>query len=296
MSIPIVRTVMELRKAVAAWRRDGLKVAVVPTMGALHQGHLSLVSAALERADRVIVTLFVNPKQFNSAADLAAYPRTEHEDAAKLVPLGAHMLYAPDGAEMYPEGFATTVSVAGVSEGLCGAYRPGHFDGVATVVAKLFLQTGADFAFFGEKDFQQLHVVRRIARDLDIPIEIVACRIVREEDGLAMSSRNVRLSANERQAAPRLAAILFDAAERLTAGAQAEEVLAESKRAILAAGYREVEYLELRAAADLSPLDAAERPARLLVAAWLGDVRLIDNVSVRPGRASSEGFSPAEAA
>ncbi|SJM30175.1 pantothenate synthetase (fragment) [Mesorhizobium delmotii] len=208
MSIPIVRTVAELRKAVAEWRKQDLKVAVVPTMGALHEGHLSLVRAALDRADRVIVTLFVNPKQFNSAADLAAYPRTEHEDAAKLAPLGAHMLYAPFASEMYPEGFATTVSVAGVSEGLCGAYRPGHFDGVATVVAKLFLQTGADLAFFGEKDFQQLHVVRRIARDLDIPIEIVACPTVREEDSLAMSSRNVRLSASERQVAPRLAAIL----------------------------------------------------------------------------------------
>ncbi|RUV55629.1 pantoate--beta-alanine ligase, partial [Mesorhizobium sp. M5C.F.Ca.IN.020.14.1.1] len=247
MSIPIVRTVAELRGTVAAWRREGLKVAVVPTMGALHDGHLSLVRAALERADRVIVTLFVNPKQFNSAADLAAYPRTEHEDAAKLAPLGAHMLYAPDGAEMYPEGFATTVSVAGVSEGLCGAYRPGHFDGVATVVAKLFLQTGADIAFFGEKDFQQLHVVRRMARDLDIPIEIVACRTVREKDGLAMSSRNARLSASERQAAPRLAAILVEAAHRLTAGAPAEDVLAEARQAILSAGYGQVEYLELRA-------------------------------------------------
>jgi pantoate--beta-alanine ligase len=296
MSIPIVRTVAELRGTIAAWRREGLKIAVVPTMGALHEGHLSLVRAALELADRVIVTLFVNPKQFNRAADLAAYPRTEHEDAARLAPLGAHMLYAPDGAEMYPEGFATTVSVAGVSEGLCGANRPGHFDGVATVVAKLFLQTGADLAFFGEKDFQQLHVVRRMARDLDLPVEIIACRTVREEDGLAMSSRNVRLSANERQAAPRLAAILFEAAARLTAGAHANKVLAEARQAILFAGYSQVEYLELRADDDLSPLDAAERPARLLVAAWLGDVRLIDNVSVRPGRASSEESSPAKAA
>ncbi|RWI62520.1 pantoate--beta-alanine ligase, partial [Mesorhizobium sp.] len=193
MSIPIIRTVADLRKTVAVWRQEGLRVAVVPTMGALHEGHLSLVRAALDRADRVIVTLFVNPKQFNSPDDLAAYPRTEHEDAAKLAPLGAHVLYAPHASEMYPDGFATTVSVSGVSDGLCGAFRAGHFDGVATVVAKLFLQTGADLAFFGEKDFQQLHVVRRMARDLDIPIEIVACPTVREEDGLAMSSRNVRL-------------------------------------------------------------------------------------------------------
>jgi pantoate--beta-alanine ligase len=207
MTIPVIRTVAELRGAVAAWRRERLKVGVIPTMGALHEGHLSLVRAALEKADRVIVTLFVNPRQFNSAADLAAYPRTECEDAAKLAPLGAHILYAPDAAEIYPGGFATTVSVGGVSEGLCGAFRPGHFDGVATVVAKLFLQTGADLAFFGEKDFQQLHVVRRLARDLDIPIEIVACPTVREEDGLAMSSRNVRLSTTERRAAPKLAEI-----------------------------------------------------------------------------------------
>ena len=163
-------------------------------MGALHEGHLSLVEAALSRCDRVIVTLFVNPKQFNSAEDLAAYPRTENDDAAKLAPTGAHLLYVPNPDEIYPEGFATTVSVSGVGEGLCGAGRPGHFDGVATVVAKLFLQTGAEIAFFGEKDFQQLHVVRRMAKDLDIPIEVVGCPTVREADGLALSSRNVRLS------------------------------------------------------------------------------------------------------
>lgn len=208
MNVPIVRAVADLRTIVAGWRREAASIAVVPTMGALHEGHLSLVRAALEKADRVIVTLFVNPKQFNSAADLAAYPRTEVEDAAKLAPLGAHLLYAPDAAEIYPEGFATAVSVGGVSEGLCGAFRPGHFDGVATVVAKLFLQTGADLAFFGEKDFQQLHVVRRMARDLDIPITVIGCPTVREEDGLALSSRNVRLSLAERLAAPKLASIL----------------------------------------------------------------------------------------
>ena len=188
MSVPIVRTVAELRATVAEWRCEGASVAVVPTMGALHAGHFSLVRAALEKADRVIVTLFVNPKQFNSATDLAAYPRTEEADAAKLAPLGAHLLYAPDAAEMYPDGFATTVTVSGGSEGLCGAFRPGHFDGVATVVAKLFMQTGANLALFGEKDFQQLHIVRRMARDLDIPIGIVPCPTVREPDGLALSS------------------------------------------------------------------------------------------------------------
>ncbi|TIR50614.1 MAG: pantoate--beta-alanine ligase [Mesorhizobium sp.] len=276
MSIPIIRTLADLRKTVAVWRHDGLRVAVVPTMGALHEGHLSLVRAALERADRVIVTLFVNPKQFNSPADLAAYPRTEHEDAAKLAPLGAHVLYAPHSFEMYPEGFATTVSVNGVSEGLCGAFRPGHFDGVATVVAKLFLQTGADLAFFGEKDFQQLHVIRRLARDLDLTVEIVACPTVREEDGLAMSSRNARLSPSQRQAAPKLAAILFDAAARIAGGAPVDE----ARSAIAAAGYARIEYLELRAEDDLAPMEKFDRPARLLVAAWLGETRLIDNVGM----------------
>ena len=280
MSVPIVRTLAELRATVAEWRREGAKIGVVPTMGALHQGHLSLVKAALSRSDRVIVTLFVNPKQFNSAADLAAYPRTENEDAAKLGPTGAHLLYTPNPEEIYPEGFATTISVSGVSEGLCGAHRPGHFDGVATVVAKLFLQTGADLAFFGEKDFQQLHVVRRMAKDLDIPVEVVGCPTVREADGLALSSRNIRLSPTERAVAPRLATILVDAARELSGGADAAPVIAAARAAIVEAGYREVEYLELRGSDDLKPLERADRQARLLVAAWLGDIRLIDNVVV----------------
>lgn len=288
MSVPIVRTVKELRALVAQWRRENLRVGVVPTMGALHEGHLSLVRAALEKTDRVIVTLFVNPKQFNSAADLAAYPRTEEEDAAKLAPLGANLLYAPDAIEIYPEGFSTTVSVSGVTEGLCGAFRPGHFDGVATIVAKLFLQTGADFAFFGEKDFQQLLVVRRIARDLDIPIQIVACPTVREADGLALSSRNVRLSSAERRIAPKLAPILFDVAKQTAEGAPVGQALARANEMILAAGYSKVEYLELRAEEDLQPLAELDRPARLLVAAWLGETRLIDNVQLLPGRRAAE--------
>jgi pantoate--beta-alanine ligase len=255
-------------------------------MGALHEGHLSLVRAALDRAERVLVTLFVNPKQFNSHADLAAYPRTEQEDAAKLAPVGAHLLYAPDAAEIYPQDFATTVSVGEVSEGLCGALRPGHFNGVATVVTKLFLQTGADLAFFGEKDFQQLHVVRRLARDLDIPIEIVACSTVREDDGLAMSSRNARLSAPERQTAPKLAEILFEAAAGIAGGAPVTPTLERARSAILAAGYVRIEYLELRAEEDLEPMYTYERPGRLLVAAWLGQTRLIDNVAMpRPNGA-----------
>jgi pantoate--beta-alanine ligase len=281
MAVPIVRTVSALRTAVASWRAEGLAVGLVPTMGALHEGHLSLVRAGLARTDRVIVTLFVNPKQFNNPADLAAYPRTEHSDAAKLAGAGAHLLYAPNAEEIYPEGFSTTVSVAGASEGMEGRYRPGHFEGVATVVAKLFLQSGADLAFFGEKDFQQLQVVRCMAGDLDIPIKVVACPTIREPDGLAMSSRNVRLSPVERALAPRLASVLFDTAEKLSAGAAADPLLAEAKKALGDAGFGEVEYIELRSATTLAPLAHASEPARLLAAVWLGHVRLIDNVPVR---------------
>lgn len=280
MSLAVVRTVAELRDRVAGWHAAGERVALVPTMGALHEGHLSLVRAAREAAPRIVVTLFVNPRQFNNPADLAAYPRTEDEDAEKLRPFGVDVLYAPGPEEIYPPGFATTVSVAGVSEGLCGAFRPGHFDGVATIVAKLFLQSGADAAFFGEKDFQQLHVVRRMARDLDIPIEVMGCPTVREPDGLALSSRNVRLSPAEREVAPALARVLRETAARIAGGEPAGDAIASGRERLLAAGFREVEYLELRAEDDLEPLETAARPARLLVAAWLGDTRLIDNVPV----------------
>ncbi|RJT23709.1 pantoate--beta-alanine ligase [Mesorhizobium waimense] len=282
MSVPVIHTIAELRTIATGWRRSGATIAVVPTMGALHEGHLSLVRAALHRADRVVVTLFVNPKQFNSAADLAAYPRTEKEDAAKLASLGAHLLYVPGVAEMYPAGFTTTVSVSRIGEGLCGAFRPGHFDGVATVVAKLFLQTGADVAIFGEKDFQQLQLVRRMVQDLDIPIAILPCGTVREADGLALSSRNVRLSPAERAVAPKLASVLQETAQRLAKGHPLLPTLGQARAAILSAGYREIEYLELRDEADLQPMTRLDRPARLLAAAWLGDTRLIDNVRTSP--------------
>lgn len=282
MAVPIVRTVPDLRRIVTAWRNEGHAVGLVPTMGALHEGHLSLVRAGLAQTDRVIVTLFVNPRQFNNPADLAAYPRTEDSDAAKLADAGAHLLYAPNAEEMYPEGFSTAVSVSGASEGMEGHFRPGHFEGVATVVAKLFLQSGADRAFFGEKDFQQLQVVRRMAGDLDIPIEVVGCPTVREADGLAMSSRNVRLSPAERGLAPRLATVLVEAAGKLSAGALAEALIAEAGTALDEAGFGDVEYIELRSAATLAPLARASEPARLLAAVWLGQVRLIDNVAVAP--------------
>lgn len=285
MSLPIVRTLAALRSAVGKWRRAGESVSVVPTMGALHEGHLSLVRAAGARSDRTVVTLFVNPRQFDDGADLANYPRTEAEDAEKLAPLKADLLYAPDVGGMYPAGFAANVSVAGVSEGLCGAGRPGHFDGVATAVAKLLIRTGADAAFFGEKDYQQLCVVRRLAADLDIPVEIIACPTVREPDGLAMSSRNVRLTEDQRRRAPLLAATLFDAAGRIEAGERVAEVLRGAVGTLKDSGFDGVEYLELRAEDDLRPLDRLDGPARLLAAVHLGAVRLIDNFAVASGRA-----------
>lgn len=280
MTVPIARTLSDLRSAVGEWRQAGERVSVVPTMGALHEGHLSLVRAARNRSDRVIVTLFINPTQFGDTTDMANYPRTEADDAKKLAPLDVDLLYAPDAGEIYPDGFSTSVSVAGVSEGLCGAFRPGHFDAVATVVAKLLLQTGADVALFGEKDYQQLHVVRRMARDLDIPVTIVACPTIREPDRLAISSRNVQLSQEDRERAPVLAATLFAAAGRIEAGEPVDKVLQEAVRALEAGGFETIEYLELRAESDLRTLDRLDEPARILAAAYLGSTRLIDNVAV----------------
>lgn len=282
MSVPIVRSRAQLRSILAGWRGAGETLALIPTMGALHEGHLSLVRAGLAAADRIVVSLFVNPRQFDNPDDLAAYPRTEEEDAALLAPLGVDLLYAPGAGEMYPDGFATTVSVSGLGEVLCGAHRPGHFDGVATVVAKLFLQTGADLAFFGEKDFQQLQIVRRMAMDLDIPIRIVPCPTVREPDGLAMSSRNRHLAADERAIAPALWQTLSLSATRIATGAPVETVLAEARTELVRKGFRKVEYLELRSESDLAPLTVLAHPARLLAAAWLGRTRLIDNVRIVP--------------
>lgn len=280
MTAPIIRQLAELRAKHSDWIRAGERVAVVPTMGALHAGHLSLVEAAKTACDRVIVTIFVNPKQFNNPEDLANYPRTEHDDAIKLAPYDVDVIYVPDPDQIYPGGFATNVSVAGVADQMEGACRPGHFDGVATVVAKLFLQTGAHQAFFGEKDYQQLLVVRRMARDLDIPIEVVGCPTVREASGLAMSSRNMRLSADGLVKAGALHPILTRLAAEVAAGGHFADLKEQAEAEILAAGFEELEYLSLCSAEDLSTLERAEGPARLFVAACIEDVRLIDNVAV----------------
>lgn len=279
MSAPIVRGLDDLRGKIRAWRRNGETIGVVPTMGALHEGHLSLVRAAKADCDRVIVTLFVNPRQFNAAEDYAKYPRTELADAALLGPLEIDALFVPEGAEVYPEDHATTISVSGVSEPLEGGHRPGHFDGVATVVTLLFNMTQPDRAYFGEKDWQQLQVVRRLVADLKLPVEIVACPTVRAADGLALSSRNQRLTESGRQKVRILPEILMDAAARIEAGDAVDETLAAARAKLVSQGVKPVEYLDLCDAETLGQ-PQPDRPRRLLAAAWLDGVRLIDNVAV----------------
>ena len=277
-----------LRRAVAELRQKGA-VALVPTMGALHEGHLTLVREAKAKAAHVAVSIFVNPTQFGPNEDLDAYPRRMVEDSRLLEAEGVDVLWAPDVTEMYPAGFSTSISVSGVSEGFCGGARPGHFDGVATVVNKLFNQVLPDMAFFGEKDWQQLAVIRRMARDLDLTLphvdRIHGVPTVREPDGLAMSSRNQYLSAAEREAAAALPRAMRAAIARIEGGGDAGGALAELEGALGAAGFSSVDYAALADAESLEPLARpAERPARLLVAARIGQTRLIDNMPVAARR------------
>ncbi|MEL6620603.1 MAG: pantoate--beta-alanine ligase [Pseudomonadota bacterium] len=280
MTAPIVRTLSQLRAMTRDWHMAGNSIGVVPTMGALHDGHLSLVARAKEMSDRVIVTIFVNPKQFNNAEDLANYPRTEHEDARKLERFAVDAIYVPDGAQMYPDGFCTNISVEGLTDVLCGAHRAGHFDGVATVVTKLITQTSADLAFFGEKDFQQLQVVRRLALDLDLGVEVVGCPTIREMDGLAMSSRNLLLSDQARSRAATLNEVMEEMAAALGGGARVSELRPDAEARLAAAGFSEIDYLELRTTNTLALIDRADAPARLFAAASMAGVRLIDNIDV----------------
>lgn len=282
MSPPVARTVAELRARVRRWRAAGERVGFVPTMGALHEGHLSLVRLAKEKAERAVASIFVNPTQFGPNEDFDAYPRGEARDAELLASVGCDLLFAPTVAEMYPAGFSTTVTVAGVSEPLDGAARPGHFSGVATVVTKLLLQCGADLAVFGEKDYQQLQVIRRLVRDLDIPVEIVGGPTARADDGLALSSRNAYLTPQERRVAPEIARTLTAAVAALRAGRPVAEVEAEAVARLTAAGFARVDYVEVRGAGDLARLGpgAIRPPARILAAVVLGRTRLIDNMAV----------------
>jgi pantoate--beta-alanine ligase len=281
-AVQIVRDVETLRAAVADLKAGGGTVALVPTMGALHAGHLALVEEARRRATHVAASIFVNPKQFGAGEDLSTYPRREASDAKLLDEAGCALLWAPDVEAMYPPGFATNVGVAGVSEGLDGAARPGHFDGVATVVLKLFNQVRPDVALFGEKDYQQLAVIRRLAADLDLTLEIVAVPTQRDADGLALSSRNAYLTDAERQAARALPRALGEAAGAIQRGTPVSEALDAARDKLAKAGFDPIDYVELRDAVTLEPLDRLDRPARLLAAAKLGLTRLIDNLPVAP--------------
>lgn len=275
-----VRTVAALRKAVTAWKADGAAIGVVPTMGALHAGHLGLAAAARRDCDRVVATIFVNPAQFDNPEDLARYPRRERADAAMLRRAGVDLLFAPPPEEVYPAGFATTVRVGGPAARMEGAHRPGHFDGVATVVTKLLMMTMADRAYFGEKDWQQLQVVRRLVADLNLPVAVVGCPTLREADGLAMSSRNRRLAPAARAAAPALHAALCEAAAAIRSGADVGAALGAARAAILAAGFERIDYLDLCDGLSLEPVAAPGAAARLFAAAWLDGVRLIDNIAL----------------
>ena len=283
MSQPMVlNTVADLRRQLARWRARRETVALVPTMGALHAGHISLGAIAKSRADQVVYTIFVNPTQFAPNEDFSAYPRTFADDCAKIAELGAEAVFAPTPAVMYPEGFATTITLTGpATAGLEDRFRPTHFAGVATVVAKLLIQAMPDLAVFGEKDFQQLAVIRQLTRDLDLPITIAGGPTLRETDGLAMSSRNVYLSSEERATAPLLQRVLSEAAAAIEASEDAEHVLNYGRERIAQGGF-ELDYLEWRDAMSLG-LASRKKASRLLVAARIGKTRLIDNVGVAAG-------------
>jgi pantoate--beta-alanine ligase len=277
--VQIVRTSEELAESVAKMKREGT-LALVPTMGALHAGHLALVTEAKRRADRVAASIFVNPTQFAAGEDLDRYPRREEQDAGMLEEAGCDLLWMPRVDAIYPEGFATTVHVSGVSERWEGEARPGHFDGVATVVAKLLLAVGPQVAVFGEKDFQQVAVIRRMVADLNIPVEIVGVPTVREDDGLALSSRNAYLSSDERRRAATLQAALGGAKDAIRRGEGVRSALRAAKQALIDAGFLQIDYVALVDATTLEPLEQPRGEMRLIAAATIGTTRLIDNVAV----------------
>jgi pantoate--beta-alanine ligase len=276
----VVNTVSELRSIVAGWKAEGQKVAVVPTMGALHEGHLTLVREAFKRTGKIIVTIFVNPKQFAANEDLAKYPRTLDADLEMLAAEKVDMVFAPDAQAMYAPGFSTTVTLNGPAKaGLEDKFRPQFFDGVATVVTKLFIQTQADLAFFGEKDYQQLMVVTQMAKDLDIPIEVIGVPTVRDADGMAMSSRNRYLSKHERHHATAIIRTLEQCAEKIREGHDLQSATRAGARSLMTLGFN-VDYVTARNAKTLALPTSREEPLRLIAAAWLGKTRLIDNIVV----------------
>jgi pantoate--beta-alanine ligase len=280
--VQTLRDLPALRTAIETLKSDGRRVALVPTMGALHEGHMALVEEARRHAGHVVVSIFVNPRQFGANEDLDSYPRREAKDAQMLQTAGVDILWAPTAEVMYPAGYATNISVSGVTEGLDGAARPGHFDGVATVVSKLFNQVQADVALFGEKDYQQLAMIRQMVRDLDMPVEIIGVPTERAEDGLALSSRNAYLTEEERKDALALPRALGEAARQMEKGVAVEAALAKAIAMLAAHGFDPIDYVTLCNAVTLEPMNVLDRPARLLGAAKLGRTRLIDNIAVEP--------------
>jgi pantoate--beta-alanine ligase len=273
----IVRNIPELRRISAAWRRAGETIALIPTMGALHEGHLALVREGQRLAKRTVVSIFVNPTQFAPHEDFSRYPRDEAGDVAKLATVGCDLVWAPEAATMYPPGSATRVQPKGAALGLETDFRPHFFEGVATVCCKLFTQVGPDFAIFGEKDYQQLQVVTQMARDLDLPLAVVGLPTIREPDGLAMSSRNRYLSAEDRQTAVVVPRVIADVKAAAAARGDIAVAVAKAKQTLAAAGFK-VDYVDVRDAVTLAPYEAAATQVpRVLVAAWLGKTRLIDN-------------------
>lgn len=275
--IAVARTADDLRRRVKLMRDGGARVALVPTMGALHDGHLSLIDLARRHADRVVVSIFINPTQFGPGEDLEVYPRDEARDLADLSARGADLAYVPGADQIYPEEAAASIDTSAWTNGLCDDFRPGHFDGVATVVATLLDHCAPDVAVFGEKDYQQLITIKKLVIAHDIPVEILAAPIVRESDGLALSSRNAYLSARQRQIAARLNRVLQDVGARISHGQALAEAVAGGLRTLDQAGFDKIDYLEVRDAKSLAPVTAIEKPCRLLAAAWLGATRLIDN-------------------
>jgi len=286
-SVQIIRTKKELRTQVTKWHMEGLKVGMVPTMGALHHGHLSLIREIQKHVDKVVVSIFVNPKQFGPNEDFDKYPRSETTDIIKLNEVNTDLLYTPEVGEIYPDGFLTIVSVSKITEGLCAAKRPGHFDGVTTVVTKLLLQCLPDVALFGEKDFQQYTVLKQMAKDLDIPTEVMCGKLIRDEDGLATSSRNVYLSPSERQIALEIPKTLKQIITEIEDGILSiEDALEKGKQHLIECGFKEVQYLEIRQSENLEPLtttftETSPILARILIAAVVGKTRLIDNMPIK---------------
>ena len=277
----VVRTIADLRQRISSWRVEGQTVSLVPTMGALHDGHLSLIKIAQEKCDRVVASIFVNPKQFLPNEDFEKYPRNEDGDIEKLVELGTDLLFSPNASEMYRADASTAVVISQLTDCLCATSRPGFFDGVGTVVTKLLIQTLPDIAIFGEKDYQQLLIIKRLARDLDIPTKIIGAPTIREIDGLAVSSRNVYLSPTHRETAPSIFKVLKTTATAIALGDDASLAAKKAHDDLVLAGFSKIEYFEARHSETLEPIKDTRNPGRLFAAVWLGSTRLIDNLEIK---------------